>query len=135
MKTISLIITSPIVYGLIVFMFIIGCQHHANAQSVTNSAIALTNSTAADWAKALGDLGFHVSPEQISLAFLIGLPFIKSLAGYLRKAIPKQAQVNKAGILLAHVAGIDNPTLASQAAEIPALNLAASPAPTAVKTP
>ena len=77
------------------------------------------DSTAADWSKALGDLGFHVSAATMSLIILIGLPFVRTMAVYLRKAISKSAQVNKAGILLAHVAGVDNPTLAGLAAEIP----------------
>lgn len=101
------------------------------AQTNTPPPVApLPDSTAADWSKALGDLGFHVSAATMSLIVLIGLPFIKTLAGYLRKLVPKNVQVNKAGILLAHIAGVDNPTLESLAAEIPKV-LAVQPQPAA----
>jgi hypothetical protein len=104
---------------IIVALFLLLTAIIASAQTNAPASPPLPDSTAADWAKALGDLGFHVTAAQISLVILIGLPFVKAAAGYLRKAIPKAAQVNQAGIVLAHVAGVDNPTLESLQAEIP----------------
>jgi hypothetical protein len=79
----------------------------------------IPDSTAADIAKVFSDFGIHVSLGGITIALAILIPFTKAAAGYLRKLIPKTAQVNGVGIALAHVAGIDNPTLESLAAEIP----------------
>ena len=71
----------------------------------------LPDSTAADWQKALSDIGFHLSAGTIMLILAIGIPLVKALAGYARKIIPDSSQVNKAGLLLAHVAGEVNPTI------------------------
>jgi len=100
----------------------------------SNAPAKLPDSTGADIAKVFSDFGKTVSPQTISLVLLIGLPFVKALSGYLRKAIPKQLQVNKAGLLLAHVAGIDNPTLESLEAEIPKISMSVPAQPVAPAT-
>lgn len=71
----------------------------------------LPASTAADWQKALSDIGVHVTAGTIMIILAIGIPLTKSLAGYARKIIPDTAQVNKAGVLLAHLAGEVNPSI------------------------
>jgi len=73
--------------------------------------------TAQDTAKVLSDFHINMSAGTIMLFFAIGIPLVKSLASYARKAIPDSAQVNKAGLLLAHVAGEVNPSIAKLGTE------------------
>lgn len=117
-------------YAAIVLILVLTGFVAAMAQTATNqpqSVPAATTaqqtapppSTASDIAKVFSDFGVNVSVSSIGFALLIGVPFIKAMCGYLRKAIPKSAQVNKLGLALAHGAGIDSPTLDTLAAEIP----------------
>lgn len=101
--------------GFALLAVVTACQ----AQTNTPPVAALPDSTAADVAKVFSDFGIHVSLGGITIALAILIPLFKALCGYARKVIPKTAQVNMLGILLAHGAGVDSPTLKSLSAEIP----------------
>ena len=94
----------------IILLVFIAIAFISNAQ--TNSVPPqIPDSTAADWQKAFSDIGIHISAGTVMIILAIGIPLVKALAGYARKIIPDSSQVNKAGLLLAHVAGEVNPSI------------------------
>lgn len=117
----------------IVFLILITLSIPLYAQ--TNSPVA-TNAQPLVVTNANQALGAFIHYEAPSIDFEDSVKLAGSLmaivlvgARYLRKIIPDSWQVNKAGLMLAHVAGEINPTMLNLAAEA-AKEALAKPTPT-----